>query len=91
MFCLDYLFSFISHASLVYIGVGHENLSKPKYSYSLGAVAGFMSAFGLYPFDLVRQTVLKGTGHTHFAFSSIPFSTLYLGFYLIVYQLYSLY
>jgi hypothetical protein len=53
---------------------------KPYYAFGLGAVAGSAAAVGLYPFDIVRaMSVAKN--QSSFAFSTIPFMTVYLGLY----------
>ena len=83
MFCLDYFLSFFAHSGINYFlvnGKGEKKISNlaPFHSVSTGALAGTFSALALYPFDFVRMsTVPKNVNH--FAFSSIPFTALYLG------------
>ena len=50
------------------------------WTFGLGAVAGVGSAIALYPFDIVRMSVLQ-KGKSHFAFSTIPYMSIYLGTY----------
>ena len=86
MFCLDFAFAFFVHAACIKWSKSEEHLlqsfksSKFLYTFGFGSVAGVGSAVALYPFDIVRMTVLE-KGNNHFAFSTIPYMTFYLGTY----------
>jgi len=81
MFCLDFAAAFIVHYQLV-SRVDLSTQSRPLFTFASGAFAGAAAAVALYPFDIVRQlTVAPGT--SHFAFSTIPFMTAYLGIYFL--------
>ena len=87
MFCLDYALSFAffsaAHSFAVrrcWPGVEDARRPAPVFATSVGGLAGFGSAVVLYPFDFVRKTsVAASTGS--FAFSSIPYTAVYLGLY----------
>ena len=84
MFCLDFAFAFALHA------IATRALKKQEYFLSDGrnvgwifcssVASGFGSACLLYPFDIVRQTVVPGS-HTSFAFSTVPYMGVYMGLY----------
>jgi hypothetical protein len=81
MFCLDFAAAFIVHYQLA-SRFDLSTQSNPLFTFSSGALSGFTAAVALYPFDIVRQmTVAPGT--SHFAFSTIPFMTAYLGIYML--------
>ncbi len=81
MFCLDFAAAFIIHYQLA-SRVDVSTQSAPMFAFTSGALSGVTAAVALYPFDIVRQmSVAPGT--SHFAFSTIPFMTAYLGLYLL--------
>jgi hypothetical protein len=81
MFCLDFAAAFIIHYQLA-SRVDVSTQSKPVFAFTSAALSGAAAAVALYPFDVVRQmSVAPGT--SHFAFSTIPFMTAYLGIYLL--------
>ena len=81
MFCLDFAAAFIVHYQLA-SRFGISTQSDPLFTFTSGALSGATAAVALYPFDIVRQmTVAPGT--SHFAFSTIPFMTAYLGIYMM--------
>ena len=81
MFCLDFAAAFIVHYQLA-SRVAISTQSEPLFAFSSAALSGATAAVALYPFDFVRQmNVAPGT--SHFAFSTIPFMTAYLGIYLL--------
>jgi hypothetical protein len=81
MFCLDFAAAFIVHFQLA-SRFDLSTQSHPLFTFSSGCLSGFTAAVALYPFDIVRQmTVAPGT--SHFAFSTIPFMTAYLGIYML--------
>lgn len=81
MFCLDLAAAFIIHYQLA-SRVDVSTQSKPVFAFTSAALSGAAAAVALYPFDVVRQmSVAPGT--SHFAFSTIPFMTAYLGIYLL--------
>ena len=53
------------------------------WTYGLGGLSGLGAAIALYPFDIVRMSVIE-KGKSHFAFSSIPYMSVYLGTYFII-------
>ena len=81
MFCLDFAAAFIVHYQLA-SRFDISTQSSPLFTFTSGFLSGAASAVALYPVDIVRQmTVAPGT--SHFAFSTIPFMTAYLGIYLL--------
>jgi hypothetical protein len=92
MFCLDFAFAFIVHGMIVKWSqsegrfMTHSATSTPgvtpgvAWTFGLGAVSGVGSAIALYPFDIVRMSVLE-KGKSHFAFSTVPYMSIYLGTY----------
>jgi hypothetical protein len=81
MFCLDFAAAFIIHYQLA-ARFDPSTQSNPLFTFTSGALSGAAAAVALYPFDIVRQmTVAPGT--SHFAFSTIPFMTAYLGIYML--------
>tara|TARA_B110001452_G_scaffold262573_1_gene262776 strand:- start:682 stop:1182 length:501 start_codon:yes stop_codon:yes gene_type:complete len=81
MFCLDYAVAFVAHYWLA--SRRSEWLqSHPAFTFSSGAVAGGVAAVVLYPFDIVRMTTVPA-GTSHFAFSTMPFMSVYLGLYFL--------
>ena len=85
MFCLDYALAFFSHSLLsrFFLDPGSPSCSsKTLIHFPLGAMSGLTAAVCLYPFDIVRMTTV-GKGASHFAFSTIPFMSMYLGVYFI--------
>jgi hypothetical protein len=83
---MDYVLSFAFHfgATKLFRCISPEtNLSSPSalpLNFAVGTLSGLLSACALYPFDFVRQMSV-GPGVSSFAYSSIPFTTLYLGVY----------
>ena len=91
MFCLDYALAFVSHSILCKFLISSTSSTSSSASsnnnntlihFPLGAIAGTTAAIALYPFDIVRMTTV-GKGVSHFAFSTIPFMSVYLGMYFI--------
>jgi len=81
MFCLDFAAALLVHYQLAML-VHPSTQSSPFFTFPSGAFSGLMAAVMLYPFDLVRQmTVAPGT--SHFAHSTVPYMTVYLGLYLL--------
>ena len=78
MFCLDFAAAFIVHYQLA-SRVAISTQSEPLFAFSSAALSGATAAVALYPFDFVRQMNVA----PHFAFSTIPFMTAYLGIYLL--------
>eukprot|EP00808_Paulinella_micropora_P011737 g48490.t1 len=62
------------------LGVELIALQSPVFSFGSGAFAGLVAALGLYPFDFVRKGAV-GSARSHFAYSTIPFMSCYLGLY----------
>jgi hypothetical protein len=87
MFCMDYVLSFAFHFAasklLCRASSGNDVPSSLPLNLTIGAISGLFSACALYPFDFVRQMSV-GPGASSFAYSSIPFTSLYLGFYFTV-------
>ena len=81
MFCLDFATAFIAHFAVA-SRVSDELQAHPLFSFPAGAAAGGVAAVLLYPFDIVRQTTVA-PGSSHFAFSTIPFMSAYLGIYML--------
>ena len=81
MFCLDYAVAFVAHCSLS-SWFSDATQAHPLFTFSAGAAAGGVAAVALYPFDIVRQTTVA-PGTSHFAFSTIPFMSAYLGIYFM--------
>ena len=79
MFCLDYAISFVAHYALA-SRCGDDTASNPLFTFTSGAVAGRIAAIVLYPFAIVRMTTVPA-GTSHFAMSTVPFMSVYLGFY----------
>jgi hypothetical protein len=52
------------------------------YSFGTAALSGAAAAVALYPLDIVRQMSVA-PGASHFALSTIPFMTAYLGLYML--------
>lgn len=91
MFCLDYAIAFFSHSVLCHLVLSPppaSSTAKPiKESSSfihfpLGCAAGVSAACALYPFDIVRMTTVPN-GASHFAYSTVPFMSVYLGVYFM--------
>ena len=82
MFCLDYALSFVCFTALRDLGLRLkvDAPHNPAFALSAGAMSGLLSAGALYPFDFVRHGSL-GAGRSSFAWSSVPFSAVYLGMY----------
>ena len=86
MFCLDYFLSFAAHLGITYvINLGDKKEERkyvlhPIQAFATGSLAGLTSALILYPFDFVRMATVSEKA-SHFAWSSVPFSTCYLGIY----------
>ena len=82
MFCLDYAIAFFAHTFLCKLSLKDSSHASgnPLVSFGFGGIAGTAAAVALYPFDIVRQTTVK-TGTSHFAFSTIPFMSVYIGVY----------
>lgn len=85
MFCADYLLAFVSH--FIVSKCYHQSFSAPSsdvglltFHCSTGLLSGVFASLALYPFDAVRMTTVP-KGSSHFAWSSIPFNTAYLGIY----------
>ena len=99
MFCLDFAFAFIVHGLIVKwshsehrflqsssrspISLSNIDFTKLAFTFGLGGIAGFGSAVALYPFDIVRMSVLE-KGSSHFAYSTIPYMSVYLGSYFML-------
>ena len=99
MFCLDFAFAFIVHGLIVKwshsehrflqsssrspISLSNIHFTKLALTFGLGGIAGFGSAVALYPFDIVRMSVLE-KGSSHFAYSTIPYMSVYLGSYFML-------
>mmetsp|Transcript_1590 Transcript_1590/g.3373 ORF Transcript_1590/g.3373 Transcript_1590/m.3373 type:complete len:159 (-) Transcript_1590:171-647(-) len=81
MFCLDYACAFFVHYALA-SPWSEATQAHPAFTFGSGAVAGAAAAIALYPFDIVRQTTVA-PGSSHFAFSTIPFMSAYLGIYFM--------
>ena len=87
MFCLDYVLAFASHYALCALAVDERGLalpsallSHPLFTAPSGFAAGAAAAVLLWPIDVVRMHSVPA-GTSHFAFSTIPFMTVYLGVY----------
>ena len=86
MFCLDYAIAFFSHSILCHLMLSPPPPSSTTKSinsfvhFPLGCAAGFSAACALFPFDIVRMTTVP-SGVSHFAYSTIPFMSVYLGVY----------
>ena len=90
MLCLDYGVAFFAHYHLSRfisddlpnddVGGAETRNPHPLLMFSSGALSGVFAAVVLYPIDLVRQSTVP-KGHSHFSYSTIPFMTIYLGFY----------
>ena len=79
MFCLDFACAFAVHGLLA-SRFSDRTQCEPAFAFGSGALAGGVAAVLLYPFDVVRMsTVARGT--SHFALSTIPFMSVYLGVY----------
>ena len=61
-------------------GLGVEYMQNPGVTFSVGAVSGACTACCLYPFDIVRMASVSA-GRSHFAWSTIPFTSFFLGIY----------
>ena len=81
MFCLDYAAALVAHFALS-SQVSEDAQAHPLFTFPAGAIAGGFAAVALYPFDIVRQSTVA-PGQSHFAFSTIPFMTCYLGIYFL--------
>ena len=81
MFCLDYACAFFVH-SILASRFDDGTQCHPVFAFASGGFAGGVAAIALWPFDVVRQTTVA-PGTSHFAFSSIPFMSVYLGIYFL--------
>lgn len=95
MFCLDFAFTFFFHFSATQLAppsikfcdsgddtAGKQHGLSAPFAFVSGGAAGFASALLLYPVDIVRQqSVPKGV--SSFAWSTAPFSAVYLGAYFL--------
>ena len=81
MFCLDFAAAFVVHYQLA-SRLDPSLQANPVFAFGSAALSGAAAAVALYPFDIVRQmSVAPGT--SHFALSTIPFMTAYLGLYML--------
>ena len=81
MFCLDYALSFVCYSTLSsFAAKCGADASTLAFTVPAGALAGLFSAGALYPFDFVRQGSV-GPNASSFAWSSVPFTAVYLGAY----------
>ncbi|KAI8844087.1 hypothetical protein BJ741DRAFT_660149 [Chytriomyces cf. hyalinus JEL632] len=82
MFCLDFLTTFAFHYIIKRVNETHTRIDTESalFHYTSASASGLLSALILYPFDLVRIATVP-TNQTTFAYSTIPFSTVYLGLY----------
>ena len=87
MFCLDYVLAFTSHYAFCAVAVDERGLalpasvlSHPLFTAPSGFLSGIVAAVLLWPVDVVRMHSVPA-GTSHFAFSTIPFMTAYLGIY----------
>lgn len=80
MFCLDFAIAFVAHYQIHkhFPGVAERESDEAIKQFSTGALAGLVAALALYPFDILRQSVVE-KGKTSFAYSTIPFMSVYLG------------
>jgi hypothetical protein len=87
MFCLDYM-----HAAAFFVHYTVASRCSEStqchllFTFTCGGFAGATTAIALYPFDIVRMTnnCCPGKpGMSHFAFSTIPFMSAYLGLYFL--------
>lgn len=81
MFCLDYAVAFFAHCTIA-SNFSEDVQAHPLFTFPVGAIAGGTAAVLLYPFDIVRQSTVAA-GQSHFAFSTIPFMSAYLGIYFL--------
>ena len=81
MFCLDYAAAFFVHYAMA-SRCSESTQSHPLFAFTSGGLSGATAAIALYPFDIVRMTTIA-PGASHFAFSTIPFMSAYLGLYFL--------
>lgn len=81
MFCLDFGCAFVVH-HLLASRLSDRTQCAPAFTFGSGALAGGVAAVVLYPFDIVRMTTVAA-GTSHFAASTIPFMSVYLGVYFL--------
>ena len=80
MFCLDYILAFASHFAIAALTVDRSESLPLQWAIPAGGAAGLAAAIALYPVDIVRMSSVPA-GQSWFAFSTIPFMTVYLGGY----------
>ena len=78
IFCLDFAVAFTSHYYLLDGFQTFVHHPKPLHQFSLGALAGLSSALVIFPIDVVRHST---SPQKSFAWSSITFTSVYLGLY----------
>ena len=81
MFCLDYGISFATFLLLTRYKPLYKYHNSPFFLFPCAALSGSVSAMVIYPFDIIRQATVP-KGKSTFAFSTIPFTSIYLGLYM---------
>lgn len=74
MFCADYIASFVYHG-ILNTAYKQDQLPHPIFT---GALAGFLGASSVYPFDFVRQS--QNLKYIH-SLSTVPYSLTFFGLY----------